>query len=344
MRIFVYEHLCGGGLLNEAVAALRPLLCEARAMNRAVAADFAAVPGVEVVQLRDSRLDDNLPAAPVGVQAVPVSTADEHAKQFDELVATNDAVLLIAPETDGLLTSLARRVERLGGRLLSPSSDFCAWASDKSQVAETLAAAGAPVPFGRRLAAEDPWPRDFPFPAVLKPNDGCGAQHTYRITNPDEDRRSSDHAAWRIERFVPGTPVSVSFVAGPQTCLMLCAGRQDVRCDGRFKYFGGTCPLTLDLNQRVIDLLQRCWPAVPDFTGYIGVDAVLGSADDGSEDYLIEINPRITTSYVGQRELFRNNLAEVMLDVHAGREVRLDARVGSLSFNRNGEVTSVLEE
>jgi len=360
MRIFVYEHLCGGGLLNEAVAELRPLLCEARAMNHAVAADFAAVPGVEVVQLRDSRLNDDLAATPVGVQAVPISDTAEQAKRFDELVATCDAVLLIAPETDGLLTTLARRIERLGGRLLSPSADFCAWASDKSQVAETLQSAGVPMPVGLRLQANDRWPQDFPLPAVLKPNDGCGSQGIVLLPSgkgarrADEDRFevathlhiSTSHTPalsqrereFRLERYVSGMAASVAMLGGPRGVFPLPACSQRLAAEGAFAYLGGSCPLPIALAARAEALALRAAAAMPGWIGYIGVDLVLGAADDGSQDYLIEVNPRLTTSYVGLRALSETNLAQTMLDVAAGREPRLSFRAGLVEFDAGGTV------
>lgn len=344
MRIFVYEHLTGGGMLSETPEAFRGLMPEAAAMVGCVSQDFAKLPDTSVEHLHDARLPVDVGIEHERIAVRKISTSDEYEIQFDELAKSCDATLLIAPETNGILTSLARRVERLGGTLLSPSSEFCEWASDKSRVAETLQAVDAPVPAGVRLAWSDPWPSDFAFPAVLKPNDGCGAMNTYRVTKPDDDFRTAEHPVWRLERFIPGKSVSVPFVAGPQMNIMLCSGFQDVRCDGKFKYLGGSMPLTSDLDQRLINLMLRCGPAIPGFSGYIGIDAVLGVAVDGSEDYLIEINPRITTSYIGQREISRNNLAELMLDLHAERPVESSLRLGSLSFRRNGEVCSILEE
>jgi hypothetical protein len=55
--------------------------------------------------------------------------------------------------------------------------------------------------------------------------------------------------------------------------------------------------------------------------GYIGVDMVLGKAADGSQDYAIEINPRLTTSYIGLRAACLDNLARSMIELASGRQV-----------------------
>ena len=46
---------------------------------------------------------------------------------------------------------------------------------------------------------------------------------------------------------------------------------------------------------------------------------MLGDAADGSRDYAIEINPRLTTSYVGLRALAEFNIAEAMLRAATGK-------------------------
>ena len=54
--------------------------------------------------------------------------------------------------------------------------------------------------------------------------------------------------------------------------------------------------------------------AIPDLWGYVGVDFV--DTDEGP--VVLEINPRLTTSYLGYRALTQDNLAERIL-VPAGR-------------------------
>jgi predicted ATP-grasp superfamily ATP-dependent carboligase len=77
---------------------------------------------------------------------------------------------------------------------------------------------------------------------------------------------------------------------------------------------------------------------LPPTVGYVGIDLVLGPAADGSEDVVIEVNPRLTTSYVGLRRLLRNNLAEVMLHVVAGRKPDLFLACQHVGFDNEGQV------
>ena len=56
----------------------------------------------------------------------------------------------------------------------------------------------------------------------------------------------------------------------------------------------------------------------------------------GEEDQVIEINPRLTTSYIGLRALAETNLAEAMLRVADGDDVVLRWREGAVEFTADG--------
>ena len=52
------------------------------------------------------------------------------------------------------------------------------------------------------------------------------------------------------------------------------------------------------------------------FAGYLGVDLILGPDSDGAQDRIVDVNPRITTSFVGYRRLFAGRMGSLLL----GRE------------------------
>jgi predicted ATP-grasp superfamily ATP-dependent carboligase len=80
----------------------------------------------------------------------------------------------------------------------------------------------------------------------------------------------------------------------------------------------------------------RALQTLGDLCGYVGVDLVLGR-DGESEDTVIEINPRLTTSYVGLRAASRGNLAQAMLDAAIGRQPILSFDEKPVRFNATGE-------
>jgi predicted ATP-grasp superfamily ATP-dependent carboligase len=101
-------------------------------------------------------------------------------------------------------------------------------------------------------------------------------------------------------------------------CLPAC--KQVLSDDGCFRYCGGQLPLPEPPDDRARRLALAAVRTLPKPQGYLGVDLVLGDDPQGHGDAIIEINPRLTTSYVGLRALARENLAGAMLAVARGQQ------------------------
>jgi hypothetical protein len=78
---------------------------------------------------------------------------------------------------------------------------------------------------------------------------------------------------------------------------------------------------------------------MPPATGYVGVDLVLGRDPHGGEDAVIEINPRLTTSYVGLRAATEGNLAEAMYQQSRGKDAAISFDPRPLEFDAEGNVS-----
>jgi len=118
----------------------------------------------------------------------------------------------------------------------------------------------------------------------------------------------------------------------------LPACSQRLSQDGRFRYVGGQLLSDPELRRRATTAAAAALRALPALLGYVGVDLVLGAARDGSEDYVVEINPRLTTSYVGLRAATRMNLAGAMLQIAAGDPVDLVFDDIPIRFEADGTV------
>jgi predicted ATP-grasp superfamily ATP-dependent carboligase len=109
--------------------------------------------------------------------------------------------------------------------------------------------------------------------------------------------------------------------------------------DGRLRYLGGELPLAAGLADRAAALAQRAIAALPATVGYIGIDLVLGRDPLGSEDDVIEVNPRFTTSYVGLRAAAQSNLAEAMWRISHGESQSVSFAERPLEFDPAGNVS-----
>src|SRR5262249_55464396 len=94
--VLVHEFVTGGGLAGDDLPP--SWAAEGWAMGRALAADFAAVPGVRVVLTVDARLPDE-----PGPWAIRRVGPGEERGILTRLAAEADHTALIAPETGGIL-------------------------------------------------------------------------------------------------------------------------------------------------------------------------------------------------------------------------------------------------
>jgi predicted ATP-grasp superfamily ATP-dependent carboligase len=335
MQVFLYEFATGGGLTDSQETPSGPLLAEGAAMIQALMADFSALADVEVVTTRDFRL----PAIhPQNCCVTQIASPVEELLAIQRLAASADWTLLIAPETANALFDRARLVESAVGRLLSPSSECIKIASSKQATADLLDRAGISVPKGRILPGNaNALPRNLQFPVVIKPPDGCASQGVRLIRTPTELPDLSDDM--RIEEFIPGLPASVSVLCGPAGNHALPACEQRLSSDGQFKYLGGRLPVAPELDARAHRLALAAAKALPQPRGYVGVDLVLGNSPDGAGDSVIEINPRLTTSYVGLRAAARANLAAAMLAIATGHQPHITFTPHRIKFTADGTLT-----
>ncbi len=122
----------------------------------------------------------------------------------------------------------------------------------------------------------------------------------------------SRHFIW--QPYIVGSAISVAAVISQsrRDVEVFPPAEQHLSDDGRFRYQGGSVPLQ-KFNHAVIQTtaLAAC-RLVPGLCGYVGIDLIVPD-ESPSKPIVVEINPRLTTSYLGYRALAENNLAEWML-------------------------------
>jgi predicted ATP-grasp superfamily ATP-dependent carboligase len=177
---------------------------------------------------------------------------------------------------------------------------------------------------------------------VVKPRDGAGSQAIQlccQASDPLEftlGRNLAPTDRLLVQEYVPGLAASVACLIGPVQTISLVPCQQVLSADGRFRYLGGRMPIAPKFAARASRIAAAAIQCVPGLLGYVGVDVVLG--DDG-RDWAIEINPRLTTSYVGLRALARFNLAAAMLCVVRGERAPAPAwHTGPIQFAPDGEI------
>lgn len=306
-------------------------------MVEALIADLADVPGWRVVTTWDARLE---PPRFRGRQIDYrlVASPDEERDAFREFAGRCDGTFVIAPEFQGILLARYRLVQEAGGRWLGCSPEAIALCSDKLRLAAHLHACGVraiptcPLPIDSRGRAQLPQPAaasgSFEYPLVIKPRDGAGSQQTRLVATEGEFQQACREFAAPevrntaiVQPFVPGRAVSVVALlpALPLTTHhspgphVFPVAEQRLSDDGRFQYLGGRvrCPPPHPEQSAIEAVVHETCRTVPGLAGYVGFDMILPE-DNPDVPVLVEINPRLTTSYLGYRRLCRALAARIV--------------------------------
>jgi tyramine---L-glutamate ligase len=250
----------------------------------------------------------------------------EFSEEIGRLAPSCDVGLVIAP--DHLLSRFTLAMETVTHNLGCGSMNVAVCA-DKQHAGKILASHGIPVPEtvtkGRR---------------VVKPVSGCGAQGV-RIT---EDPPGPGEFG---QEYIEGEHFSVSIVAGRlvgEACLYytgapaaaLALNRQSIEVtgDGRFHYCGGETPVHHPMEKEIVDTALQSI-TVLGCQGYAGVDVVVAD-----KVYVVDVNPRITTSIVGIAATMKEEIAEILVRASKGEPPR-DLHFGeTVFFDASGKITA----
>lgn len=306
MEILVFEYITGGGLRHETLPA--SLAREGDMMLRALVTDLLDIPRTRLTVLRDDRLPmDYLPER---VTRVPVAAADDFGRLWKHCIENCDAVWPIAPETGGVLERLCRDAERANKALLTSPPAAVAIASSKLETVRTLERGKLPaIP---TLPLED-WRLSPTYPSVVKPDDGAGCEGARIVRAGLGFIPNTGTCRWVAQPLLEGDALSLSALFAYGHTRLLSCNRQHIgRSENSFTLKGCTVNAASDTDGTWQALTDNVARALPELWGYAGVDLIL--TEQGPR--ILEINPRLTTSYAGLREAIGENPAAMVLDLH----------------------------
>jgi len=302
LKIFVCEYITGGGLYREELPA--SLVREGSLMRDAVLHDLSMLPGISTLCTWDARLPEPSHAH----QAVRVG--GDVWSLWKQCIADADAVLPIAPETGNILLTLTDLIEASGRTLIGCGVEGVALTSSKLTTCNALQAADMDVVPTWEAAS---------FPAglfgryVVKPDDGAGCGGTMIFSCQDDlmEWLAENKTGYVAQPYLEGVPASLCMLCRDGQAWLLSCNRQNVTEESAtFVYKGSVLNgvANWDAFERLARDISR---AIPSLAGYIGVDVIIHETGIS----VLEINPRLTTSYAGLHEAMGCNPAELLLDL-----------------------------
>lgn len=281
-------------------------------MLQTVLADFRAWGGATVTTTRDRRLADvSLPADRI----IDLDPSADHYITLAQLARQFTAALIIAPESGGILERLSALMEGQGVRLLGSSSGSIATAANKWDCYQLFRQAELPTPVTWSVSVKKAreTAEKIGFPLVIKPIDGVGCEgvrlirdiHALLLTL--EEHRFHENQLL-LQRYITGQHISASLLLATNNTACLSLNKQSIKIGTTFTYQGGEVPFICGQHDEAIALAKKAVTLIPGLKGYVGVDMLIN--DEGC--FLIEINPRLTSSYIGLRQVVNVNLAEAI--------------------------------
>lgn len=364
LRIIVYEHISGGGYAGQSLPT--DVLAEGFAMMKGLVADFAAA-GHKVTVLVDERITRLNPSIAADF-VVPVSYPEEIARFLSAIAPVNDAIYIIAPDTGQTLKTMIALAESTSLLSLNCKSSALSKISDKAELYENLENKGFPIPktltgsFDSKLEEVLGMIREeFTCPIILKPSDGVGCSGLSLVEYENQVwqalekiKRVSAGKRFIIQEYLKGESVSVSLLSNGKKTLALSFNKQDIAVSGPIsesRYIGGCVPFDHPLKEDAVLLAEKVVECFPGIRGYVGVDLLL--TEEGV--FVLDVNPRLTTSYVGLRKVASFNVAQAILEtvingklptmpdlsgVACFSKIRIDS-TDSSKFRQASELTNV---
>lgn len=260
---------------------------------------------------------------------------------------------LVAPELDDTLRQVASQLRTSGAQLLNASDDFLRVASDKNACAQLWQPAGVPHPSTRPLQAiDDEWlsesslrmamtqslSGDHDMRWVVKRADGAGGEGLRMVDRRqllqlktslakvrDASPNSAESITWIVQPWLHGNAASCSAivdVSGRPHWLPLVS--QDFEpiaspscSEAAPVYLGCTYPAPGIPQIVPEDLLHKTLTSLPGTPlGWISVDLLYDPLTE--QWWVIEINPRCTSSLIGLAAAYPGNLVYDIYQLQTG--------------------------
>ncbi|WP_347989450.1 ATP-grasp domain-containing protein [Methylomonas sp. AM2-LC] len=326
MKILVFEYICGGGFADQALPS--SLAIEGCLMLQALTDDLGCLENIQLLIPLDQRCQTiNLPT---NAEIVYVQSQTKILTILPELIAQCDAVWPIAPETNGILTCITELVKRQNKLLLASPPDMVALCSNKLKTYQVLSAHNIPC-VETQLLNQDYM--EIVGRSVVKPIDSCGCQDSIIIeANQQLSQKISllnNSEQYIIQPFMEGQATSLSCLFKQGKAWLLCCNQQLVAIENQAFNLKACLVNTSSQYESVyLEIIADIATALPSLWGYIGIDFI---ETTHRGPLLLEINPRLTSSYIGIRKATGINVAAQVLSLISAEP--------SMPRSQNGTVT-----
>jgi tyramine---L-glutamate ligase len=330
LKILLYEHISSGGLSGCPLQS--SILSEGYGMLRSLSTDLKEA-GHSTSILLDSRVADLTPHFQ-GTNIIKIHSQNDTKRAFKKASKTVDAAFIIAPENNNILQSIIEDFETMGLTTLNSGSKAVEEASKKENLPQRIKELGLNFPktitFQVSTSENEiiqSIKSSLGFPVIIKSSTGTGcsglsiARTEKKVAEAIKKiRKETLSDSFLAQEYVQGVDASVSLLCTGADVVPISLNSQDVTLSdptGSSSYNGGSVSYQHPRKEEAFNAAQKLILSFKKMKGYIGVDCVLTK----DKAVIMEINPRITTSYIGLRKIVNVNLSQVIIDSILKQEI-----------------------
>jgi predicted ATP-grasp superfamily ATP-dependent carboligase len=342
LRILIYEYFSGGGLTENPLSS--SMLCEGLGMLKTLISEFR-VAGHFIIAILDSRII-NLNISSINADKIIIISSFE---KLQDVIGKQsgfiDAAYIIAPETNGILQGILKIIKNLGITSLNCSINGIKKASNKIGLSNLFKRNKVKSPksidfnlIDKLSDIKTKIQKTFCYPIIIKPVIGTSCEGISIVRNEKNLRRAIQKIRkqtlsknFLVQELVKGINTSVSLLSSGNKAMAISLNRQDLIIEGPDKnseYRGGFIPFDTPLKNEAYRLTEKIVESIKGLIGYVGIDLILTN----KEIFFLEINPRLTTSYIGLRKITNINIAQALLDCYFEKKIPTEIKNNGYSY------------
>ena len=270
--------------------------------------------------------------------------------------------IFIAAENNNNLYNITKILEENNVKTYTSSAEACLKSSDKSLTYEALFdIVPQPRSFRFKIDPKGYWKRAIenlhekwqaedpltPLKLIIKPLIGVDCEDIVVIEKIEDltldlDKIFKPGSRVLVQEFIEGEDVSVSLISDGEKAIPISLNKQFVELkNDKGTYIGGKLPYENKYKDEAFEIAVNAVEAIDGLQGFVGVDLLLNADEkDIYSVYLLEINSRFTTPYVGLSEIANINIGKTIIDLLDG-EINIDdidiSLNGEVEFKKSGE-------
>lgn len=270
--------------------------------------------------------------------------------------------IFISAENNNNLYNITKILEENNVKIYNSSADACLKSSDKSASYEELyGVVPQPRTFRFKIDPKGYWKRAIenlhekwqaedpltPLKIIIKPLMGVDCEDIVVIENIEDltldlDKIFVPGSRVIVQEFIDGTDISVSLISDGKKAIPISLNRQFIELkDDKGTYLGGRLPYETKYKDEAFEIATKAVEAIDGLKGFVGVDLIINNDEkDVYSVYLLEINSRFTTPYVGLKQISSLNIGKSIIDLIDGNVIIDDIDIsldGEVEFKKSGD-------